>query len=106
MAATWDSRLVASGTYSGAGQVLGGEGVFALRGTEAYEGWAFVGAWLDPMNGEPARVRGVIAEGEAPDLPLSPCGMPTFGWVHGPAAWLIDASMLRPPVLLPVCPLP
>ena len=44
--------------------------------------------------------------GEVPSLPSSPCGVPTFGWVHGPAAWLVDATLLRAPVLLPVCPLP
>ncbi len=39
-------------------------------------------------------------------LPSSPCGVATFGWVHGPAAWLMDASLLRAPVLLSICPLP
>jgi len=68
VAATWDDRLAGSEVFSGAGQVFGGEGVFALQGTEAYEGWAFVGAWLDPMNGEPAEVGGVIYQVLAPDL--------------------------------------
>ena len=44
--------------------------------------------------------------GELPSLPPSPCGVPTFGWVQGPAAWRIDPTLLRTPVLLPVCPLP
>ena len=60
VATTWDDRLAGSELFTGAGQVFGGEGVFALQGTEAYVGWAFVGAWLDPMNGGPAQVGGII----------------------------------------------
>jgi hypothetical protein len=44
--------------------------------------------------------------GEAQGLPSSPCGVPTFGWVYGPTAWLMDPPPLQAPVLLPVCPLP
>jgi hypothetical protein len=68
VAATWDDRLGGSEVFTGAGQVFGREGVFALQGTEAYDGWTFVGAWSDPMNGEPAQVGGVIYQGLAPDL--------------------------------------
>jgi len=68
VAATWDDRVVGSEVFSGAGQVFGREGGFALQGTEAYVGWAFVGAWLDPMNGEPAQVGEIIYRGLAPDL--------------------------------------
>lgn len=56
-----DGPLTGSELFSGAGQVFGREGVFALQGTEAYEGWAFLGAWWDPMNGDrtlPRRARG------------------------------------------------
>lgn len=49
---------------------------------------------------------GSLVLGEVPSLPPSPCGVPTFGWVHGPAAWLLEATLLQAPVLLPVCPLP
>jgi hypothetical protein len=68
VAATWDDRLAGSELFSGAGQVFGVEGTFALQGTEAYEGWAFVGEWWDPMNGEPAQVGGVIYRGLAPHI--------------------------------------
>jgi hypothetical protein len=46
------------------------------------------------------------AGGEAPELPSSPCGVATFGWIPGPATWLMDATLLRAPVLLSICPLP
>jgi hypothetical protein len=46
----------------------------------------------------------LFAEPQA--LPSSPCGVPTFGWVYGPTAWLMDPPLLQAPVLLPVCPLP
>ena len=121
VAATWDDRLVGSEVFSGAGQVFGREGVFALRGTEAYEGWAFVGAWLDPMNGEPAQVGGVIYQGLAPDLdelrppraaapaavPASVCGLPYIGWPVAPTELATDLSILAAPYLaLATCPWP
>ena len=52
------------------------------------------------------RVAPAVVEGKAPGLPSSPCGVPTFGWIHGPTAWLIDATLLQAPIHLPVCPLP
>ena len=52
-----------------------------------------------------ARAVGLLY-GEAPGLLMSPCGVPTFGWVHGPAAWLLEATLLQAPVLPPICPLP
>jgi hypothetical protein len=98
--ATWDDRIAGSELFIGVGQVFGREGVFALQETEAYEGWAFLGAWSDPMNGEPAQVGGVIYQGLAPDLdalrsdraaepdavPASVCGLPYIGWPVGPMA--------------------
>jgi hypothetical protein len=38
------------------------------EGTDAYEGWSFVAVFLDPLNGEPASVSGVIYEGSAPRM--------------------------------------
>ena len=68
VAVTWDDRLGGAELFTGAGRVLGVAGVFTLQGTAAYEGWAFVGAWSDPLTGEPTRVNGVIYEGRALDL--------------------------------------
>jgi hypothetical protein len=64
----WDDRLGGAELFTGAGRVPGVAGVFTLPGTAAYEGWAFVGAWSDPLTGEPTRVNGVIYEGRALDL--------------------------------------
>jgi hypothetical protein len=52
-----------------------------------------------------ARAVGLLSS-EARSLPSSPCGVPAFGWVYGPAAWLVDATLPQAPVLLPICPLP
>jgi hypothetical protein len=106
LAAVRDARVDVSEILAGVGQIPGAEGTFTLWGTGAYEGWAFVGSWRDPLNGDPAGCTGLIAKGEAPGLSASPCGVPAFGWVPGTAAPLIDATLLRRPVLLPVCPLP
>jgi hypothetical protein len=60
--------------FTGAGQVLGTDGVFALEGTGSYAGWVFLGGWSDPMDGEPAEVHGLVCRSRAPDLdePIAP----------------------------------
>jgi hypothetical protein len=68
LAATWAACLCEAEVFTGTGQVLGVEGVIALEGTGAYEGWSFVGTWTDPMTGAPAQVRGRIDGGQAPRI--------------------------------------
>jgi hypothetical protein len=40
--------------------------LITTEGTDAYEGWAFVGTWLDAMDGQLAQVSSVIYRGRAP----------------------------------------
>ena len=108
-AVIWDDRTE---LFTGVSQVLGIAGAFALEGTASYEGWAFVGTWSDPLNGEPARVSGVIYEGppEAAfelDPIASACGAPLLGWPVGRMGWSLGRSTMVPPYLaLTACPLP
>ena len=76
-------------------------GYFLFGGTVAEE--TAVAAAARPAS---SPIRATTASTSAGDLPSSPCSVPTFGWVYPPTAWLLDASLLRAPILLPVCPLP
>ena len=42
--------------------------LITTEGTDAYEGWAFVGMWLSAMDGQPTQVNGIIYQGAAPPM--------------------------------------
>lgn len=109
VATIWDDRTE---LFTGARQVLGTAGAFALEGRGSYEGWAFVGTWSDPVNGEPSRVSGIIYQG-SPEAAVglgsmvSPCGAPLLGWPIGGLGWSLGRTTVVSPYLaVAACPLP
>lgn len=56
------------GTWTGVDDVGLGQASYLilLEGTGAYEGWSFVGHWLDPFTGAPLTFSGLIYEGPLP----------------------------------------